>query len=160
MANYFILTGKKGSGKTTSLFNFVKNCEKKCSGILTLTKGNERYFYSIDDEKEIIATTDKNSELQYLNIGKFYFLKKAFDFANSKILLSNKKENDFLIIDEAGFLELENKGFHKSLQFLLNPNNLNTENIIIVVRDFLVENVISHYSLNKNNLNIIKSLNF
>lgn len=158
MGNYYILSGRKNSGKTTKLQKFVKSGKYNCGGILTLTNGKERVFDSICDKNTKQMTVKYNSSEPYYSIGHYCFSISAFDFANNAILSSNRKENQFVIVDEAGFLELENTGFHKALKILTNPEKLKAENLIIVVRDFLVEKIIKHYSLDEQNVTILNNL--
>ena len=65
--------------------------------------------------------------------------------------LSNIEINydDTIIIDEIGKLELKDEGFEPGVTALLNKfNNTNLQaELILVVRDYLVQDVISKYNL-------------
>jgi len=159
VGNFYIFAGEKGSGKTTALHNWIKFGKYKCDGILTLTKDRERYFYSIKEQNTVKMTVDCNSNEPYYSIGHYCFSKSAFEFANNTIMYANKMENKFLIIDEAGFLELENKGYHNSLSTITNKQNLKAESLIIVVRNFLVDRIIDKYFLDKSEVQFLSNIN-
>ena len=57
---------------------------------------------------------------------------------------STNHNNKIVIIDEAGYLELENQGWASSIRDLLNASN---NHILLVVRNIYVEKIIQKWNL-------------
>lgn len=144
----YILVCKKHSGKTTALMQWVKG-NKNIAGILSPVVNDERMFYNIANGTyfNMLAT---ESEAEALPIGKYIFSKTAFDKANT-ILLEAK--NKFTIIDEIGPLELMGMGFADTLKNILQEKNY--INLLLVVRDGLVDDVVKQFCFDKNEVNFI-----
>jgi nucleoside-triphosphatase THEP1 len=130
-----ILTGEIQSGKTTALFQWVKE-RKDVAGILTPVVNGKRVFYSIPGAEyyEMEAT---DSEQNILSVGRFNFSAKQFDIANSLILeWSRMPEWKYLVIDEIGPLEIaQQKGLWLSVCEILKGQT--TAESILVVRKSL-----------------------
>ncbi len=154
MVNYYILQGEKGTGKTTALLNLINDSKLHIAGVLTLAVDMERYLFNIETQEEYKLTVDCDNDDGVYKIGHYCFSKRIFEKGNRFILLGNRKDVDLLIVDEAGFLELENKGFHSALSVLAVEKNVKVQNILIVVRSFLVNEIVAKY-FNKNNVTIL-----
>jgi nucleoside-triphosphatase len=139
--NIFILACEKHSGKTTALLQWIKDKEN-IAGILSPDINGVRHFYDIEHATYFTMLASANEET--LPVGKYIFSKGAFDKANS-ILLSIK--NKFIIIDEIGPLELTGNGFADTLKIIL--RNKNYSNLLLVVRNELVEDVVNYFSIDK-----------
>jgi len=126
-----IITGKKGSGKTT----YLKSLRNSYDGIITICDSRERREYSF-----LLIERDKK-------ISCCYFDKKMiFNSENFKIVnkyLQTIKSRD-IIIDEIGWLELENKGLSSSLNYLLNRN---IENLVLTMRFDSYKELIEKYHI-------------
>ena len=142
--NIFILACEKYSGKTTALLHWVKD-KQNIAGILSPDIDGVRHFYDIEKHAYFNMLATENEET--LPVGKYIFSKAAFDKAND-ILLSIK--NKFIIIDEIGPLETSGKGFAATLQTIL--KNKNYSNLLLVVRKDLVENMLTYFSIDKDDL--------
>lgn len=144
----YILVCKKHSGKTTALMQWVKG-NKNIAGILSPVVNDERMFYNIANGTyfTMLAT---ESEAEALPIGKYIFSKTAFDKANT-ILLEAK--NKFTIIDEIGPLELMGNGFADTLKNILQHKNYT--NLLLVVRNGLVDDVVKQFCFDRNEVNFI-----
>lgn len=146
MQNIFIFSKPIHSGKTTSLMNWCKE-KKNVKGILMPEVDGLKYFYDIEQNKifnaEILNDSKLVDELQI--IGKYHFSIAAFEKANHIIKNSTLSKNDWLIIDEIGKLELQEKGFHSSLKSILTSSS--KINLLIVVRDTLIKEVTDFYQI-------------
>jgi nucleoside-triphosphatase THEP1 len=82
-------------------------------------------------------------------VGRFSFYTAAFEKANAIIIDALTQNPDWLLIDEAGKLELEGKGFYESIVKAVSFfNNRNTQgDLLITVRDSLCAGVISYFNL-------------
>jgi nucleoside-triphosphatase THEP1 len=63
---------------------------------------------------------------------------------NDALKSSSNVGNKIVIIDEAGYLELENQGWANSIKDLLNASK---NHILLVIRDIFVENIIKKWNL-------------
>lgn len=101
-------------------------------------------------QHDLIAfeTTDR-TEKNLTPVGKYFF--KEDTFAISRQLISElvPVNNGLIIIDEIGKLELKEKGFEPSLSAFVEKIKSDHTNckVILVVRDFLLQEVIEKYGL-------------
>lgn len=146
MQNIFTFSKPIHSGKTTSLMNWCKE-KKNVKGILMPEVDGLKYFYDIEQNKifnaEILNDSKLVDELQI--IGNYRFSYAAFEKANHIIKNSIMLNTDWLIIDEIGKLELQEKGFHSSLKSILTSSS--KINLLIVVRDTLIKEVTDFYQI-------------
>ena len=84
-----IVTGKKKKKKTTKLF-MLANSHKSVDGILQPIVNDKRKLYHISSRtiKEF-EIDDQGNET--INIGRYYFSKETFNWANEKIIDSFNK---------------------------------------------------------------------
>ena len=89
---------------------------------------------------------EKDASVPCINVGRFTFALSAFDIAGkwTKEQL-NSESIRTIIIDEIGKLEMNDQGFHDLFVFVL--NHIYTKHLIIVVRDFLLDDFIKKYAL-------------
>lgn len=153
-----IYTGKINSGKTTSLLEWSSS-KNNVFGYLQIKKGDERYFYNISEKSVKQLTVNDSGNCEVIKIGNYIFNAKIFEEVNRDIIQNLcKKEEGYLIIDEWGFLELENSGNHNAVKYILeNKSKINLV-IIVVVREQLVTKFIEKYSINQKNYSIITSI--
>ena len=152
-----VLTGPIKSGKTTNLFKFISQ-NKSANGILAPIVDNRRVLYHIASKTIKLLETDKSGS-GIIKVGRYNFFESAFEWARQKLSESFKQIPEFLIIDEYGNLELNNKGLEPIISELLLINKFDYE-VILVVRDYLVESVIQKLHLNNKeiSLKVITSL--
>lgn len=138
-----ILTGEKGQGKTSWLVDHLGNA----SGILSPLKEGKRFFLLLPDKIWIPMENLKGD----LSVGKYIFDQNAFDLAEAH--LRSKMNEEVLILDEVGPLELKGEGF-KDLLLFLKHNYLGT--LYLVVRSGLVKEVLVHFGFSEFNPEIIR----
>ena len=148
-----ILTGPVHSGKTTFLQKFIAE-KKYVAGIISPVMNDTRFFQNILTE-EIQSMETSSEDPAALHIGKFYFSQTAFDWAINVIENATTNQADIIIIDEIGPLELQDNGFAKLLKNILLKDNFDGE-LILVIRDKILEEVILFFNLNKEKINFIK----
>jgi nucleoside-triphosphatase len=134
-----LFTGEIQTGKTTTLFNWVKD-RKDVSGVLTPVVDGKRFFYSIPDDAYYNMEAAEN-ETEILRVGRFLFSATQFEKTNNSILKwLNEPGWKYLVIDEIGPLELvQQKGLYISLCGVLETDFDKT--FILVVRKSLSEQV-------------------
>ncbi|MEP7255977.1 MAG: hypothetical protein ABI666_09370 [Ferruginibacter sp.] len=136
------------SGKTTELLRWC-NRQKNIFGILMPDINGSRKILDLNtkDVFDIECTDAKNTSEQLTSIGRFHFYSKVLKKANSILLDALALNPEWLVIDEAGKLELEGKGFFDAIAKTADAYNhkRNTGNLLITVRDSLCEEVISFF---------------
>tara|TARA_R110002033_G_scaffold138722_1_gene177702 strand:+ start:82 stop:567 length:486 start_codon:yes stop_codon:yes gene_type:complete len=146
----YILTGAIRTGKTTALLEWCKN-RNDVDGLLCPDNAQgKRYFLEVKSKSEFELETELDIE-SIIEIGNFKFLKSAFEKANAYLLaVASENESQYLIIDELGKLELKKEGLHLSVErLILNYETNEKKHLILVVRDYLLEAVLTHYSIEK-----------
>jgi nucleoside-triphosphatase THEP1 len=136
-----ILNGDIQTGKSSALMNWIKN--KNAGGIITPTVNGKKQLYNILTNEYQPYELDFAAE-NSLVVGNYFLDKKAFTETKKIVADSIKQEKEWIIIDEIGKLELDNKGNHETVQYLLDNFN---ENLFLVVRTSLVDKVIGKYKL-------------
>ena len=138
------------SGKTTTLLEWSRE-QKSIGGILMPDMDGERKMLDIRTN-EIFDAECKDAgdaKAATVNIGRFYFYASSFKKANSILMNEMVKAPQWLVIDEVGKLEMDGKGFYPALKkttpFYKSP--MNTSNLLLVIRDSLVEAVLSFFEI-------------
>lgn len=144
-----ILAGPVHSGKTTQLIAWVKY-HRNAGGILAPVINNLRYLFSIlsNDYRKLDVGDEPVPENDQIKIGKFVFIESTFEWAREELRMTMNKKPPYLIIDEIGPLELSGKGLEPMVSTIINEYERSSKNhVILVVRDHLLESVITHYNL-------------
>lgn len=145
----YILTGPINSGKTTKLEQWLMG-RRDVYGILTPKIEGKRFFKNIETSEYFQMDADLSEE-NTITIGKHEFSSNAFLRATQIIKASADKKEGWLIIDEIGPLEIDSKGFDKTLREILNKDTEQLK-IVLVVRESLREAVITHYAMLRHDL--------
>lgn len=138
------------SGKTTELRHWC-NQQENIYGILMPDINGSRKILDLRT-KDIfdIECTDVSATDEHLtSVGKFHFYTAAFEKANLIISSAMACEPSWLVIDEAGKLELEGRGFHNAIvnAVELYSGTKVPGNLILTVRDSLCADVIEFFKL-------------
>jgi nucleoside-triphosphatase THEP1 len=129
------------SGKTTELFNWVQE-KQNVAGILMPDRQGRRMFYDI--AKGIYFPADAVQQTaETIAVGSYFFDAGAFDKANSVIEKAALDPRALIVIDEVGKLEMEDRGFSRTLTTLVADNR----DLLIVVRDSLIDAVSDKFGM-------------
>lgn len=152
MNKILFLSGPVESGKTTYLQRFIIN--SNCDGIISPIINGSRYLQRIKSgEKKLLDSTDGTG----FRIGKHTFDEKTFSWARDQLLQILNSDIDYIIIDEIGHLEISGHGFEPILSYIFEKFNTSDNlQLAVVVRDSLVDEVISHYELKREIIEIRK----
>lgn len=103
--------------------------------------------YALSDQLTGISRTILDEECKQTDakIGKFYIDQDAFDWANEQIIKSFKT-SDYIIFDEIGKLEIQQKGFYPSFTRALDEYK---GTIMMIVRDDFVDDVFATFNFNE-----------
>jgi nucleoside-triphosphatase len=142
----YILKGAVGSGKTTYLMNYCK-VKQNTAGILSPVINGKRHFLNISsNEMKLMESSEEETET--LNIGRYKFSAKAFEWANKILIDCTNKKYETIIIDEIGPLELQGKGFAETLKFFLIHNEIKSD-LLLVIRENLANQVLHYFGIRK-----------
>lgn len=138
------------SGKTTALLQW-SNEQKNILGILMPDINGSRKILDIQTNAVFdIECTDADHSNEHLtSVGKFHFYTAAFAKANLVISNALAQKPDWLVIDEAGKLELDGNGFYPAIKEAarLYSNSNNSGTLLITVRDSLCADVIKFFKM-------------
>ncbi len=139
-----ILTGPTRNRKTTTLMKWAESRDD-CGGVLSPDVRGLRQLYNVRT-KEMIGWQHKMPEEGDIIVGRFSFDPEGFISAISWL---NDAMADtsvhYVILDEAGRLELQGKGFDTWLKSVLPfPQD---KTLVLVVRRSLMDDIIAHYGI-------------
>lgn len=138
------------SGKTTGL---IKWCSRQpgSAGILMPDENGLRKMTDIRTGESFDAQCPHpgSSKDPLQAIGRFNFYASAFERANAILLNEIKNQPEWLVVDEAGKLEMDKKGFYPALIKLvphyLDPGTSGT--MILVIRDGLCPELCQFFAI-------------
>ena len=144
----YIVSGDIESGKSNFLLKWSEN-RKDVFGLLTpRTEFNIRYLLNVATKESFKMQADAE-EIDVIIVGRYRFLETAFRKGNEILqeVLTNHKSG-YIIIDEVGKLELQSRGFHKSVLSAI-AKTINNKNLhlILVVRTSLLIEIIKNYNI-------------
>ncbi len=146
----YIFSRPLHSGKTTELLQWC-GLQKNIYGILMPDINGSRKMLDLDTKEvfDVECVDTVNTKQSLTSIGRFYFYTAAFEKANSIVLAALNQMPNWLVIDEAGKLELDSKGFYKSIAKAVDlySNNKISGNLLITVRESLCDEVISFFKI-------------
>lgn len=142
----YILSGEINSGKTSALQNWI-NRKQDVYGILTPKVEGRRCFQNVETSDQFQMEAS-DGETNVLQIGKYTFSKMHFEKASSIVLNALQKPRGWLVVDEVGPLELQQKGFYKVVNVIVDNKNKELRKVL-VVRSNLVDDVISFFKIGK-----------
>ena len=154
----YIFSRPVHSGKTTELLQW-SNLQKNIAGILMPDINGSRKILDLYTKEvfDIECTDAANTKELLTSVGRFHFYTVAFEKANKIVLTALDQTPDWLVIDEAGKLELDGKGFYESIVKAVDLyNNDKPGNLLITVRESLSTEVISFFKVK--NVQVIHQL--
>jgi nucleoside-triphosphatase THEP1 len=138
------------SGKTTALLQYC-NDRKDVQGILMPDIDGARKIMNIKTRKvfDIECKDPANTKQALTMIGKYSFYTAAFEKANAILLQALAANARLLIIDEAGKLEIDGKGFFPAIEKIVAAydNEGTMARLLITVRDGLLHELIDLFKL-------------
>lgn len=147
------------SGKTTELINWC-NTQAHIAGIVMPDIQGRRKILDLETKAvfDIEYTGEGYTSELLIPVGRFRFYSNAFKKANAILLGALKKDPRWLVIDEAGKLELEGKGFFPSILEAIawHDQHAGEVNLLITVRESLCVEITTFFQLH--NCRIISSL--
>jgi nucleoside-triphosphatase len=136
-------TGQKHSGKTTSaasLVNIAREEGFKIAGLLapSVYRDGELLGFDVIDLRNETRAPLARRKAEAGKAGRFEFLQNGLKLGNAALIVEATKSADLIVIDEFGPLELNGRGWRKSVDMLIASSNAL---ILLVVRQELAESV-------------------
>ncbi len=148
----YIYTGAVRSGKTTTLMEELAN-QDGIAGVLTPDVNGVRKLYDLKTRTyfSFQSEADINSSEPVITIGRFAFYESAVARARHMLVAALQEQPRLLVIDEVGRLELRQQGFEPVVGVIIRAQQAGhlRGNLLIVVRDSLLDEVVSHYRLQR-----------
>lgn len=138
------------SGKTTELLQWCRLRENVAGILMPDIDGSRKILDLSSNDIFDIQCIDPASATEPLTrVGRFDFYTQAFERANEILLRALDQPAEWLVIDEAGRLELEGKGFYPAIKHAAEvyTGNKKQGNLLITVRESLCEEVIRSFHL-------------
>ena len=146
----YIFSRPVHSGKTTELLQWC-NQQKNIAGILMPDINGSRKILDLQTKNmfDIECTDATNTKELLTAVGRFHFYTASFEKANAIVLAALNQTQGWLVLAEAGTLELDRKGFYDSIVKTVEIyNNDNAAgNLLITVRESLCKEVISFFKI-------------
>jgi nucleoside-triphosphatase THEP1 len=146
----YIFSRPVHSGKTTALLEWC-NRQENIAGVLMPDINGTRKIFDINSKEifDIECVDAANTNESLTSVGRFHFYSMAFERANSILINALAQKPRWLLIDEAGKLELDGKGFFsaiiKAIPFYDDTNT--TGNLLMTVRESLCNEAISFFKI-------------
>jgi nucleoside-triphosphatase THEP1 len=154
-----IVIGKINDNKTTTMIDLYKK-RGTGDGFVSIKHMIQDTVHSYDamqlstHEQRVFIKRDIFYEDDFTvccKLGPYYFSDETMAWIKETMLTLAHRGVTPLYLDEIGALELENKGFHDLLKRLCSLN----VNLVLSVREDLVDEIIKHYNLT--NITLLKS---
>lgn len=144
----YILADNVRSGKTSALKEWASTWDIVKGILCPIDTDSRKYLYHIETEHRFPLEVDFANE-NTISVGKFHFLTDSFKIANYLLIKSFDDDDfEFLVLDELGKLELQNKGIHQAAEYIIgNYKSSDDKNLLLVVRTALVKDILSHYQI-------------
>lgn len=141
----YIYSGPKHSGKSSRLERWIATHEN-VAGILSPDLEGKRYLKNIASGELILMEAEGDEES--VAVGKYVFSAAAFKKGNAWLREAFIHHHGWLVVDEAGPLELRGEGFATVLREIMEAENEELQ-LILVVREGLVEAVRDYFNITK-----------
>lgn len=150
-ANVFILTGDTDSGKTKRVEELSARLKKtgaRVGGIIQrkVLKNDKRHGYNLFDirSQKSLPLCRADAPDAGIVAGPFKFYPEAFQFGSDSLAIANIRDCDVVILDEAGPLEIKDKGWSVALKGILQSYS---GTFILVIREFLVTQICNKFGI-------------
>lgn len=147
MRKLYVYSGPVKSGKTTELISWVARL-KSAEGILQPVINGRRWIRNVNTgETKLLEAFSSSPSDKVVQIGDYSFFKDTLDWAREVVDKGFKNNPEWLIIDEVGKLEMQDKGIEPVISKIINSKKRTLTKVLIVVRDSLLNEFQKKYKL-------------
>ena len=144
-SNIYLFSRAIRTGKTTELTGWCKG--KNAAGILTPNVEGRRVLLDIATGNQHMLELQIRLECS-ISIGRFHFDNEVFRIGRDILLQAKCNSPEWLVVDEVGPLEIKRReGLEPALGAIVEHYKRSGSNLLLVVRDSLLEEVVRHYNL-------------
>ncbi|MBL0083307.1 MAG: molybdenum cofactor guanylyltransferase [Saprospiraceae bacterium] len=137
--NTIVLTGNTRTGKSTAIRQFLSS-KNGTDGFLTLDVEYKRMLYFLNSPTLMAFETEGDQGDKTESIGRFHFLKSAFEKAKLHFRHPLKSSPHWWVVDEIGPLEFNHSGFEPDFSEVLERMEQQDQAcLLVVVREKLIE---------------------
>jgi nucleoside-triphosphatase len=112
-------------------------------GVITPTVQPHKMLHDLSDGMQYLYEAS-DAHQDTVAIGNYHLHKSAFVRSTAIIKRAIAQNPSWIVLDEVGKLELRNEGHHELVQYILAKAE---SNILLVVRDYLLEAVLEKYQI-------------
>lgn len=153
-----ILSAEIHSGKTSAIDKWI-NERNSVLGFICPDIDGKRFLKDLRNGELHSFQTDHFVNGRTVEIGKYIFDKTAFAEAETIIEKAVELNPEWIVMDEIGKLELQGNGWENALVFLLQNLNRIDSKVLLVIRDYLLEEAVIHFDLPEHSVIGIPALN-
>jgi nucleoside-triphosphatase THEP1 len=157
--NVFIVSGQVHSGKSGFMGEFIQECRKKglqVDGILATGtfKKNQRDTFTMIHIREgrSYALAAREKKAGWFRYRRYYFDPSAFERGLGILTRGLAEQNDVLVLDEIGPMELGGRGWYRALQVLDRDYRIPQ---VWVVREKILDEVRDRWNIPEENVFLI-----
>jgi nucleoside-triphosphatase THEP1 len=147
----FIITGKRGTGKTTTVKKIIRKLRDrgyKAGGIIQpeylVDCKRDGYYVENAASGDRMPLCIRNKSSVHRSSVQFSFYDEAIAFGTSALSAAHLNGTDIVVIDEIGPIELDGKGWADAVTSLRTQRN---DPMIWVIRDKLISDVIRKWNI-------------
>jgi len=149
MAQVYIVTGNKMSGKTSSCLKFAQGLTAQsysvggfiAPGKIAEGKRTQIFLQNLKSG-ETVQFAQREAREAWVQIESFYFNPKAIK-TGENWLYEHQSQSDFLFIDEVGRFDIQGLIWFRILVELLRSSN----KIVLCIRDVFIKDVVDHFQI-------------
>ena len=146
--NIYLVSGKVHSGKTGKLMLWVYK-RPDARGVLAPVIEGKRYLMNVRTKTARLLTADANDP-NSVSVGDYRFSNETFEWGRQILRQAFKENAPWIVADEIGPLELNNQGLEPTIsEWIAKSKNNDRINLVLVVRESLVEKVLQHFGLSR-----------
>jgi nucleoside-triphosphatase len=143
----YILSDAVRSGKSTLLYQLCRK-KKSVAGFVCRDIHALRYFIDMDTGNTFPMQKKISTKKDDVIIGRYIFDNRAFVQAKKILQQLHTSEKEWIVIDEIGKLEYQDKGYEPELSLFLHQIvSMQNKNIVMIIRDYLLDECMIKYSL-------------
>ncbi|GAB5539902.1 MAG: hypothetical protein Salg2KO_20050 [Salibacteraceae bacterium] len=160
-AKIYILTGPVHTGKSRGLLKFLETKNREdlsIRGIINPDINGKKWFINAHS-RERYEMDAQEQDTDVILVGKYRFSKQAFDRAKNTLIVQSALPSTWFIIDEIGKLELKGNGLEPEASQALEQAKMQSNNVLLVIRDYLLDDAISDYKLEGAQIITVDQLN-
>jgi nucleoside-triphosphatase THEP1 len=138
----YVITGAVQTGKTTKLLQWSEK-RNDVFGVLSPVVDGKRNFMDVKT-RQVFPMEAMPGETETIAVGKFIFSTAAFRRADEIMQQSLAEKSGWIVLDEIGPLELQDKGFAPVAEKMVTNTNEDLK-CIWVIRESLAEKALLHF---------------